>query len=373
MTNGLIRSTDWNFAGSRPEPDFHPYPCRFIAEIPGKIIDLTAMDGPILDPFCGSGTTLVEAVRRGHHAVGVDLNPVACLISRVKLQPWLPEDAELGPVHAAGLLEAGQGGTDNDVELIAQNIPRVDHWFEPWTQRLIAGALRYVTSVDPLDPWRDRLAVSLSASVVRLGRQESDTRYAAVEKNLSADDGLKTLEASFERVVSWLRDRQPPMRGVGATVTCGDARDLSAIGEGSIGGAIFSPPYPNAYEYWLYHKYRMYWLGFDPTAVREEEIGARPHYSKPNGLTGEDFARQMKDVFAELGRVLRPGALGVVVVGDSIIRGEHVNNGDLLVSTAETTGFRLLDRTSRDIRQGSFNKSHARARNSEHILVFKSS
>ena len=39
-----------------------------------------------------------------------------------------------------------------------------------------------------------------------------------------------------------------------------------------------SPPYPNAYEYWLYHKYRMYWLGMDPIAVRQQEIGARPHY-----------------------------------------------------------------------------------------------
>ena len=41
-----------------------------------------------------------------------------------------------------------------------------------------------------------------------------------------------------------------------------------------VGLVITSPPYPNAYEYWLYHKYRMYWLGLDPIAVKKQEIGA---------------------------------------------------------------------------------------------------
>ena len=53
----------------------------------------------------------------------------------------------------------------------------------------------------------------------------------------------------------------------------------TAIGQ-PVSLVITSPPYPNAYEYWLYHKYRMWWLGFlDPIAVKEREIGARAHIS----------------------------------------------------------------------------------------------
>ena len=54
------------------------------------------------------------------------------------------------------------------------------------------------------------------------------------------------------------------------------------VGDEGFGRLVTSPPYPNAYEYWLYHKYRMYWLGFDPIPIRENEIGARPHYFKTN-------------------------------------------------------------------------------------------
>jgi site-specific DNA-methyltransferase (cytosine-N4-specific) len=68
----------------------------------------------------------------------------------------------------------------------------------------------------------------------------------------------------------------------------------------TIGGSHFTAaptPYPNAYEYWLYHKYRMFWLGMDPLKVRAKEIGARPHFFRKNGATMHDFERQMTLVF----------------------------------------------------------------------------
>src|SRR5437773_11658138 len=46
----------------------------------------------ILDPFCGSGTTLVEAKLLGHPSVGLDLNPLAVAIARAKLQPVYLDD-----------------------------------------------------------------------------------------------------------------------------------------------------------------------------------------------------------------------------------------------------------------------------------------
>ena len=88
----------------------------------------------------------------------------------------------------------------------------------------------------------------------------------------------------------------------------------------SVAASIFSPPYPNAYEYWLYHKYRMYWLGYDPIEVRTHEIGARPFYSGSGRLTEDDFAGQMQS-FRRLLVATAPGGMCFVVVGDSIIRG----------------------------------------------------
>ena len=74
----LFLSADWDFPVSpRRVGDVHPYPARFIPELPALALDCLRPNGPVLDPFCGSGTTLVEAMRRGQQAVGVDLNPIA--------------------------------------------------------------------------------------------------------------------------------------------------------------------------------------------------------------------------------------------------------------------------------------------------------
>ncbi len=156
------------------------------------------------------------------------------------------------------------------------------------------------------------------------------------------------------------------------TVVTGDAAaSLVSLDAGSVAASIFSPPYPNAYEYWLYHKYRMYWLGYDPIDVRSKEIGARPYYSGTGRLTERDFARQMSEVFAALSVATVRGGVSLVVVGDSIIRGRYVDNGVLMSQVAAEAGFEEVARARRVIRRTrrSFNLSVARAKH-EHVLLF---
>jgi site-specific DNA-methyltransferase (cytosine-N4-specific) len=117
----------------------------------------------------------------------------------------------------------------------------------------------------------------------------------------------------------------------------------------------------------------MYWLGFDPVLVRGSELGARPHYCKPNGLDEHDFAGQVADVFDGLARCLTPLAPVVVVIGDSVIGGRSINNGQLLVDVATTKGYTLDAWATRAIRQGrsSFNRAHSRGRRTEHVLLLR--
>ena len=94
MLNTAVRakldSVAWDFtdADSRAGAhSMHPYPAKFIPQIPRALIELfhPGDDSAVLDPFCGSGTTLVEAASYGLQGIGVDLNPLATLVARVKV------------------------------------------------------------------------------------------------------------------------------------------------------------------------------------------------------------------------------------------------------------------------------------------------
>ena len=174
-------AADWSFEGATRSPggELHPYPARFIPALPRQVLDLLQPSGTVLDPFCGSGTTLLEARRRGLAAVGNDLNPIACLISRVRTSEWHKGDAAIAARHASKLADAAlQWPPETPMPLI----PRLDHWFEPWAQGAMAGAVGYLSEIPREDPWHDRIALAISSCVVKISRQDSDTRYAAVEK-----------------------------------------------------------------------------------------------------------------------------------------------------------------------------------------------
>ena len=74
----------------------HPYPAKFPPQLPHAILEKFGVVGQtVLDPFCGSGTTLVEARIMGFNAIGVDVNGLSSLLSKVKSTPLSIEEIEL--------------------------------------------------------------------------------------------------------------------------------------------------------------------------------------------------------------------------------------------------------------------------------------
>ena len=363
-----LAAINWNFpqrvAHSGIE-GIHPYPAKFIAELPRAL--LHALPVPpgtaVLDPFCGGGTTLAECQRRGLRSVGIDLNPVACLMARVKTAPR-PSDLKdiAATVVARAQHEIGAGAIPP--------IPNVDHWFERPIQRALVALTDAVAAAPPVH--RDALRLAVSSIVVRVSRQESDTRYAAVTKTVTANDVFSLFRRAAFRLDDVLAGRAyhlaPTQVFDADTLTF----DPSRIGATRIGMVITSPPYPNAYEYWLYHKYRMYWLGFDPIAVKSREIGARAHFFKRNHHTAEDFARQMQQTFALIRKVLVTGGYACFVIGRSRIHGRIVDNARIVEEAA--AGFTRVFSTQRllSAHRKSFNLSHANIK-TETVLILKRS
>lgn len=86
-----LDSIDWAFGDDDTgylAHDIHPYPAKFIPQIPAHLIAVLSHRGDLVfDPFGGSGTTALEAVRLGRRALCADANPVGLLVGRVKTTP----------------------------------------------------------------------------------------------------------------------------------------------------------------------------------------------------------------------------------------------------------------------------------------------
>lgn len=362
-----LSSVDWDFADAVVDPlaSIHPYPARFINEIPKHLIERVGCPKGtiILDPFCGSGTTLVEAQRHGVDSVGIDLNPIACLISKVKTQP-LPDGffsvVERTAVQAMKLYKGA---------VSIPKIPNIDHWFKQEIQKALS-ALLYIIHDQEDQIIKDALRIALSSIIVRVSNQESDTRYAAIDKSISAYDVFRNFIIAGKKIAQVKAGENLHNN---ANILLQDVLtvDTNQIGK-KVGLVVTSPPYPNAYEYWLYHKYRMWWLGYDPIEVRTFEIGARPHYQKKNGQTEKDFYRQMNCVFDTLAECLVVDGHICFVVGRSIISGRVIDNAELIQDIGEKHNLVLVANITREIAPAkkSFNLKYGKIKE-ENILVFR--
>ena len=362
-----LAAVDWSFTKRERAPAveaIHPYPAKFIGDLPRALLQaLPCPDGTLVfDPFAGSGTTLLEAQRRGLPSVGVDLNPIGCLIATVKTSPapeGLPEAAR------AISLAASKNKSPR-----AWDIPNVGHWFKAEVQASVSALLQEISKTTDKG-LHDALRLALSSILVRVSNQDSDTRYAAVDKQVTGSDVFEKFVAAAEKLNKSLLARGwglPPAKVIQANTLTIDP----AVLEGRVGLVVTSPPYPNAYEYWLYHKYRMWWLGFDPLAVTEQEIGARAHFFKRNHHTEENFWDQMRSTFKLINRVLVKEGYACFVIGRSKIHGRIVDNADIIQAVSAEFGFSMTSRIERIISstRKSFNLSHANIK-TETVLVLQ--
>lgn len=362
-----LSAVDWNFLDSNNQQSIHsihPYPAKFIPEIPRTVIQQLgiAPGTSLLDPFCGSGVSLVEAQRFKIPSIGLDLNPIACLISKVKTRP-LPARFRMMGNKIAITASTRRRRLD-------RNIPNVNHWFLFQVQDALHALLSEIEEVEPED-LQDALKLAVSSIIVRVSNQDSDTRYAAVKKKVSFERVIELFLAACQQFVDVLSPSASDFL-LPSKVLCCDSLNSGVLLKGrSIGLIITSPPYPNAYEYWLYHKYRMWWLGLDPLAVKEKEIGARAHFFKKNAHTAEHFRDQMMNLFACLSPLTINETRWAFVVGSSKIHGKLVDNAKIISDVGLAFGWNTAQRLERRILQSrkAFNLSHARIKEESIVIL----
>ena len=378
---------------------WHPFPAKFPPQLPRFFIDaLTSPGDTVLDPMCGSGTTLVEAVDSGRRAIGCDIDPLARLIAAVKLTPV--DASEVIRIGVEVLLAARRRVRDDrpglerglGARFDSKTRKFVDYWFLPAQQLELLALVEEIERL-PDEQSRSFFRLVLSSTIiaksggVSRARDLAHTRPHRV-KNKTPKSAFSEFEQRLARIsrdaevagslpaagrttprAPGVRPAESPIAGPSSpsSFEVRAARaERTGLESGSVDLVVTSPPYANgAIDYMRAHKFSLVWLGLEIdalTSLRREYLGHDARASTSGGelpehceaILGRLFALdrrkagvlrryfgEMEDVFRETHRVVRQDGAAVVVVGTSVLRGIDVETPFCLAALAQRVGFDL--------------------------------
>jgi hypothetical protein len=360
----------------------------------------------VLDPFCGTGTTLVECKKLGIPSVGVEANPVTHYASNVKLDLALDPFGLLSHAHeiASAVKEELSAFGLDDNRLLSQD--EADKFIQSNQLRQFSNDTLKIllnNSISPIplhkalvlldyiekqknSPFyhHERLAFINSAvqsfsnlhfgPEVGVGKLKTDA--------LVIEPWLECISIMYQDVLAFSHRQNIPSK-----VYLSDSRQLgNVIQPNSIDIVITSPPYPNEKDYTRITRLETVLLGFahdraslqalkrqlmrsntrnvykgdsddewvenihsiqrvaEAIEARRIELNKTSGFEKLYGKVTKLYFGGIARHLADLRTVLRPGAYLAYVVGDqaSYLR-IMIRTGQLLGEVAQTLGYELID------------------------------
>ncbi|UCE91393.1 MAG: site-specific DNA-methyltransferase [Methanobacteriota archaeon] len=390
----------------------HRYPAKFIPQIPRFCLESYSKAGDdVLDPFMGSGTTLLESYILGRNSYGVDIHPLARLIAKVKITPIDPDHLSS---LAQQLFSRIRADDDDNSEWIP-DIPNRDHWFREDVLRDLATIKKHVWRMRRGD-YQDFFKICFSSIIRKMSNSDASSLIPEVttfRKKLDAQGRTSFDSISrFENAVRsklidaeelWRLSKEveegywsyPETRIIG-----NDARDIE-LEDSEIDLAITSPPYASAVHYVSVHKLEMYWLGLldDLAKLDGSVVGTSRAYvneyrpwrprtdipelklvlsellesDKKSAYIVYKYFDDMRRNFAEMNRVLTRAGRYCMVAGENTFRKVRIPTYAILARIALKTGFEVkgmyvYDVINRHLDIPRWNNSRIEK---DHILVFQ--
>ena len=329
---------------------FHPYPARMHPATAGRLVEAFTRPGAtVLDPFCGSGTVLVESLILGRNAVGTDLNPLAVRLARCKTRPRTP--AEIAHVVERAKECADHADTRRKTKAGAtRRFPLEDtQLFEPHVLLELDSLQDKIQQLGN-DAARPDLLLILSSLLVKLSRKRGDTAENREPKRTRAGFPAKLFAQKAEDLGRRLTEMLSllPSPAPTATVEQDDATVLGRVPPG-VTAIVTSPPYAATYDYVSHHALRMRWLSLDASPLGRGELGARSTYRRLDARGAADlWESEVKKFLTAAARVLPFGGPLVMVVADSAVGGEALRADEVVARVAKGCGFFPAARASQD-------------------------
>lgn len=375
---------DWDFRRANTKEGthaIHPYPAMMIPPVAEGLISLLHELSPratrVLDPFCGAGTVLVEALRQGFDVTGIDLNPLAVFISSVRTTPI--------PLHLLNILEDQVAfWTTRGHHFTPSAVPDfqgLDFWFKPDTIRNLA-TLRYGIEHQTIrDPRIRQLALTAFSETVRMA---SNTRKNEFKLHRMAEEQLINFHpdvfAIFQKTlghyIQALKSSYDELRRGHAWTRRGDARILDGIEDRAFDLMVTSPPYGDSrttVAYGQFSRLSLEWLGFPAAVARSldrNSLGGRSAGDFMDGKISPVLGDVLRDIRAReprralevsgfyadlvlaiqtIRQKLKPGAFCAWVVANRTVKGVNLPTNMIIEEISRHCGFTRIAEIRRNI------------------------
>lgn len=418
------------FDGRRLTHQFFRFPAKFHAPVVNQLLaDYTNPGACVFDPFCGSGTLLVEASILGRDSIGIDVDPLSVFISSVKThalkRPALDRTCEqlLDALrkHRRSAAEYDflmHHDLDEDVfreesqSVWIPSIPNRDHWFFRYVLIDLGQLLKSIDDLAVPNTHRNFLRLAFAATIRSASRAdpvpvsglEVTSVMLAKEKTGRRIDVFSLFERRLNRMISDMETyAEARVPGADCRVYQANAARIPKSIARSVDAVVTSPPYNAAVDYYRRHKLEMFWLGFTSSqaerlALLQKYIGRpkvpqRHEYvrSKEAGPAAiAELERQMRQTsperadafrhyavgmshtYACLAPRMKPGSFMIVVVGHSTWNGTEIHTSSLMEALSDPW-FRLSEThwfpaKNRHMSYGRHNSANI---DREYVLIFK--
>ncbi|MHA2026963.1 MAG: DNA methyltransferase [Candidatus Thorarchaeota archaeon] len=353
----------------------HKFPAKFFPELPRYLIRKYSKKGDsVLDPMCGSGTTLLEAMLNDRRAIGIDIDPIARLISKVKTTPIKTKKlySDISTLNA----QIQEFEDSKSYHPIIPEFNYRDNWFRPFVLRELAIIRDSIDSISAIEH-RDFFRVILSSIIRDVSNADPHCTRTVLRKKVVKKIEPRDTIARYRKSLGLQQIAMSEFMAIAETLDSGQVvlpkgtAMTTGLDDRSIDLAVTSPPYINAVDYPRTHQLEMYWLGLlgnGPLShVKRKYIGTETVYKKEyeklrtTGYESLDpilekiytkdprrsfivfkFFEDMKKQLSETFRVLKPGGHYCIAIGNNLIRGVEVHSDEILSEIATSSvGFKL--------------------------------
>lgn len=376
--DNIPENREWAFESVRSTEQwthgYHRYPAKFLPDVVRKIIEEYAKGSNLIaDLFAGCGTTLVEAKIQGISSVGVDINPVAQLITKVKTTPLAPDDLQQAYTALVNLFDKYN---ESDYEDIKKH-ERIDYWFTPSQKAKIAFLYDTVFHLEVDDDTKDFFYVCISHILKNCSWWLQSGTKPQRDMEKEPEDPFNEFKRHCNKMIGWNEKFYNELSKIGylgipCEIYLGDARHTSITSE-SIDAIITSPPYVTSYEYADIHQLTAYWMEYisDIHEFRKKFIGSSysgnvslivPNSKQAQKIVNDlsenskhiardvaQYFNDMQEVAKEMARVLAPNGHACIVIGNTKIKEVQIKSAEVFYEFLRNAGLRKVTVIKRSI------------------------